>query len=89
MKRLKNSSHLVLAVFLLQFLLWPHPATALTEDEKNTIEIVKKNVNAVVFITNIQYSRDFFFGSQEVQRGSHAYDAGIRGMGLDTHSINL
>jgi S1-C subfamily serine protease len=43
----------------------------LTEDEKNTIDIVKKSRNSVVFITNIQLVRDFFFGDEEkMPRGS-------------------
>lgn len=46
------------------------PLNALTEDEKNTIEIVKRSVNSVVFITNIQLVRDFFYREEEVQRGS-------------------
>jgi S1-C subfamily serine protease len=44
---------------------------ALTEDEQNTIDIVKKTRNSVVFITNMQYVQDFFFTSdQPVARGS-------------------
>ena len=43
----------------------------LTEDEQNTIDIVKKTKNSVVFITNMQYVSDFFFQSdQPVARGS-------------------
>jgi S1-C subfamily serine protease len=43
----------------------------LTEDERNTIEVVRKTKNSVVFITNLQYLRDFFFTSDElVPRGS-------------------
>ena len=43
----------------------------LTEDERNTIEIVRKTKNSVVFITNLQYFRDFFFTSDElVPQGS-------------------
>lgn len=42
----------------------------LTEDEQNTIEIVKKTKNSVVFITNIQLVRDFFFFEEKVTRGS-------------------
>jgi len=43
----------------------------LTEDEQNTIEVVKRTQNSVVFITNIQLVRDFFFSSEEaVPRGS-------------------
>jgi len=43
----------------------------LTEDERNTIEIVRKTRNSVVYITNLQYVRDFFYSSdQPVARGS-------------------
>ncbi|MGB9836707.1 MAG: S1C family serine protease [Candidatus Saccharicenans sp.] len=43
----------------------------LTEDEKNTIEVVKKTQNSVVYITNIQLVRDFFTWTEEaVPRGS-------------------
>jgi len=43
----------------------------LTEDEQNTIDIVKKTKTSVVFITNMQYVSDFFFQSdQPVARGS-------------------
>jgi S1-C subfamily serine protease len=37
----------------------------LTDDEQNTIDVVKKSRNSVVYITNIQLVRDFFFGSEE------------------------
>ena len=43
----------------------------LTEDERNTIDIVLKTKNSVVFITNLQYVRDFFYSSdQPVPQGS-------------------
>jgi len=49
----------------------PPSARQLTEDERNTIDIVKKTRNSVVFITNMQYVSDFFFQSdQPVARGS-------------------
>ncbi|MHB8055548.1 MAG: S1C family serine protease [Candidatus Aminicenantales bacterium] len=45
--------------------------TPLLEDEKNTIDVVKKSRSSVVYITNIQLVRDFFFGSEEkMPRGS-------------------
>jgi len=45
--------------------------TILTPDEQNTIEVVKKNKNSVVFVTNIALVRDFFWGSEEkIPRGS-------------------
>lgn len=46
------------------------PLAAVIEGEQNTIDIVKKNVNSVVFITNIQYIEDFFYGGQNVARGT-------------------
>ena len=43
----------------------------LTEDERNTIDIVRKTKNSVVFITNLQYVRNFFYSSdQPVPQGS-------------------
>ena len=43
----------------------------LTEDERNTIEVVQKSRNSVVYITNLQYIRDFFYSSdQPVPQGS-------------------
>jgi len=43
----------------------------LTEDERNTIEVVRKTRNSVVYITNLQYVRDFFYSSDEpVRRGN-------------------
>jgi S1-C subfamily serine protease len=49
----------------------PSGTKLLTEDERNTIDIVKKTKNSVVFITNMQYVRDFFYQSdQPVARGS-------------------
>jgi len=43
----------------------------LTEDERNTIDIVRKTKNSVVFVTNLQYVRDFFYSSdQPVPQGS-------------------
>jgi len=42
----------------------------LTEDEKNTIDVVKKTKNSVVFVVNIQRVQDLFFFEQEVPRGS-------------------
>ena len=44
--------------------------SALTEDEKNTISVVKQSANSVVFVTNIQLVRDFFFQEEQVARGS-------------------
>jgi S1-C subfamily serine protease len=49
----------------------PASPKQLTEDERNTIDIVRKTKNSVVFITNMQYVRDVFFQSdQPVARGS-------------------
>lgn len=70
MNRFNKRISFVFFVFLLPLLFWPFSGAALTEDEENTVAVVKRNVNAVVFITNIQISRDFFFGSHEVARGT-------------------
>ncbi len=44
---------------------------ALTEDERNTIEIVRRTKNSVVFITNIARVQSFFsYSTQEVPQGS-------------------
>jgi S1-C subfamily serine protease len=43
----------------------------LIPEEQNTIEIVRQNRNSVVYVTNVQFIRDFFSSSeQEVPRGS-------------------
>jgi S1-C subfamily serine protease len=42
----------------------------LSDDERNTVDVVSKTKNSVVFITNIQLVRDFFSSQQEVTRGS-------------------
>jgi len=68
-----KSSKLTCAVWLLAFALpcFAQTQGQLTEDERNTIEVVKRTQNSVVFITNIQLVRDFFFSSEEaVPRGS-------------------
>jgi S1-C subfamily serine protease len=60
-----------LSVFCALVFLSASPLRAqLTEDERNTIDIVKKSKNSVVFITNIQLVRDFFFNQEQVPRGS-------------------
>jgi S1-C subfamily serine protease len=47
------------------------PRAALLEDERNTIDIVKRTKNSVVYVTNIQLVRDTFFRTEEaVPRGS-------------------
>jgi len=42
----------------------------LIEDERNTIEVVKKTKNSVVFVTNIQVVRNFDFSEEAVPQGS-------------------
>lgn len=42
----------------------------LTEDERNTINVVKMNSKSVVFITNVQLVRDYYYGEEAVARGS-------------------
>jgi len=59
----------VLAFLVLAFTASPLRAQ-LTEDEKNTIDIVKRMKNSVVFITTIGISRDWFFNEEKVPQGS-------------------
>ncbi len=42
----------------------------LLDDEKNTIDIVKRTKNSVVFVTNIGIVQDFFFNQEKAPRGS-------------------
>lgn len=71
MKTKTSQSLKVLFSFLLAaFVLVVQTSAQLSEDEKNTIDIVNATKNSVVFITNIQLVRDFFSSQQEVKRGS-------------------
>jgi len=45
-------------------------SAGLTEDERNTIDVVKRCRNSVVYITNIQFVRDFFGSEEKMPRGS-------------------
>jgi S1-C subfamily serine protease len=60
---------LILGTFVFAMAAGPLRAQLL-EDERNTIDIVKKNKNSVVFITNIQLVRDWFFNEEKVAKGS-------------------
>jgi S1-C subfamily serine protease len=42
----------------------------LLEDEKNTIDVVKRTKNSVVFVTNIGIVQDWFFNQEKAPRGS-------------------
>lgn len=59
-----------LAILLLVLFSLNLRLTALTEDEKNTIEIVKKTKSSVVFITNIRTVRTGFFSSEQMASGT-------------------
>ncbi len=66
----KKPGIFLLSLFFIFTLSRPAPGQ-LTEDEKNTIEVVKKAQNSVVFITNIKFVRDFFSWTEEaVPQGS-------------------
>lgn len=67
MKKLKTVFAILMWVGLC---LQAQTLTALTEDERNTIDVVKKSANSVVFITNIQRVRSFFYQEQQVARGT-------------------
>jgi len=61
---------LALSLFLF-FVMKSGLQAQLLDDEKNTIEVIKKAQNSVVFITNIQLVRDIFSWTEEaVPRGS-------------------
>ncbi len=67
MKKLKT----VFVVFMLVGWCWQaQTLSALTEDEENTIDVVKKSANSVVFITNIKRVRSFFYQEEQVARGT-------------------
>jgi S1-C subfamily serine protease len=70
MQRKTSCKLKVLSMVLVLLWLGGAGLSALTEDEQNTIEVVKRTANSVVFITNIQLVRDFFFDQQQVARGS-------------------
>lgn len=68
---MKKESTIVLISALLSLFFYPPLSRAqLIEDERNTIEVVKKTKNSVVFITNIQVVRNFFFSEEAVPQGS-------------------
>lgn len=60
----------VLPAVVLIMLLSNNVLLALTEDEQNTIDVVKKTSKSVVFITNVQLVRDYYYGEEAVARGS-------------------
>ena len=66
--RIKNWNLLI--IFFILVWLCRYPLLSLTEDEKNTIDVVKQSANSVVFITNIQLVRDFFLKEEQVARGT-------------------
>lgn len=65
---MNKKSFFFMSVFLLCFM--NTALSALTEDEQNTIEIVKKTKSSVVFITNIKTVRTGFFSSEQMARGT-------------------
>ena len=71
MQEIKKSKAAVIIVVLITLCMCsPAPISGLTEDEQNTIDIVKKTTNSVVFVTNIQLVRDFFYQEEAVARGT-------------------
>lgn len=64
----KIDKKLILGFILI--LLAPPLFSQLSDDERNTIDVVEATKTSVVFITNIQRVRDFYFTEQEVTRGS-------------------
>jgi S1-C subfamily serine protease len=66
----KSKAAVIILVLIVLCMCSPGPISALTEDEQNTIDIVKKTTNSVVFVTNIQLVRDFFYEEEAVARGT-------------------
>lgn len=70
MLEMKNLKTVVVFLVLVGLCLQARTLSALTEDERNTIDVVKKSANSVVFITNIQRVKGFFFQEEQVARGT-------------------
>jgi S1-C subfamily serine protease len=66
----KSKAAVIISVLIALCMCSPGTISALTEDEQNTIDIVKKTTNSVVFVTNIQLVRDFFYEEEAVARGT-------------------
>jgi S1-C subfamily serine protease len=66
----KSKAAVIILVLITLCMCSPAPISGLTEDEQNTIDIVKKTTNSVVFVTNIQLVRDFFYQEEAVARGT-------------------
>ncbi len=63
--RVRGAGLAAAAVFSLAAPFLSAQQTLLLEDERNTIDVVKRSRNSVVYITNIQLVRDFWYGSEE------------------------
>jgi len=73
MQRRKKSNYTAIVIFLLAMIsitCFSSRTFALTEDEQNTINIAKRTSKSVVFITNVQLVRDFFYQEEAVARGT-------------------
>jgi S1-C subfamily serine protease len=66
----KSNSVLIIFALIVLGTFCSRSVSALTEDEQNTITIVKKTASSVVFITNVQLVRDYFYQEEAVARGS-------------------
>jgi S1-C subfamily serine protease len=70
MKRSIKKTGFILLTFFYMSVFIPQKIYGLTEDEKNTIEIVNRYSHTVVLVTNITVVEDFFFNSQKVAKGT-------------------
>lgn len=61
-----RSNKVLVSVVMTVFFLVCHLSGQLSEDERNTIDIVNATKNSVVFVTNIQLVQDRFRFEQEV-----------------------
>src|SRR5262245_50513483 len=62
--------HKSIAGLFLMSLALANPASALLEDEKNTIDVFNQTSPFVVYVHNIQRVVDFFYNTHEVQAGT-------------------
>lgn len=70
MKQPKNHPITFKVMLILVVLAFSFKLPGFTEDEKNTIEVVKQNVNSVVFIINVQIVENYFYGRHTVAKGT-------------------
>jgi len=86
MQQLSKKSHIYLVVFL-GCVFWAVTACALTEDEKNNIELYQKLAPGVVNITSTTLEHDFFFNVVPRQGAGSGSIIDGRGYILTNHHV--